>query len=312
MNLLTTICGKQIRIRGGFLRVARLEADSYQFLEDPHAMIEELRKCGTRVDLFSFLQRLPETSPRYDYPMEWDNFAVLPVSTFDHWWNEQIGFKARNKAKQAEKKGVVVREAPFDEAFVKGIWEVYNESPVRQGRPFAHYGKDIETVYREEATFLESSIFIGAFLEEKLIGFIKLVHDETRTQAGLMNIVSMIGHRDKAPTNALLAQAVKSCAERGISYLVYANFYYGKKQQDGIIDFKERNAFEPFEAPRYYVPLTSLGRIAFRLGLHKDFTDHVPEPVLVRFRAIRNGWYNKRQKGKGNSKKAKPCQEYLE
>jgi len=53
---------------------------------------------------------------------------------------------------------------PFDETLVRGIWEVYNESPVRQGKPNTHYGKDIETVYKEEATFLDHSIFIGAFL----------------------------------------------------------------------------------------------------------------------------------------------------
>ncbi len=294
MRLLTTICGKQVRIEGGLLRIARLEADSFQFLEDPGTMLEALRGCGTRADLFTFLQRLPETSPKYDYPMEWDNFAALRVSTFDHWWNEQIGFKARNKAKQAEKKGVVVSEAPFGDALVKGIWEVYNESPVRQGRPFAHYGKDLETVYREEATFLESSIFIGAFFDDRLIGFVKLVHDETRTQAGLMNIVSMIGHRDKAPTNALVAQAVKSCAERGISYLVYSKYTYGKKQQDGIIDFKERNAFERIDVPRYYAPLSSLGRVAFRLGLHRGLVDRVPEPLLVKFREIRKNRLDRR------------------
>ena len=44
-----------------------------------------------------------------------------------------------------------------------------------------------------------------------------------------MQIVSMVGHQDKAPTNALIAQAVRSCAERGIPYLWYANMSYGKK-----------------------------------------------------------------------------------
>lgn len=268
-------------------------------------MIEKLRQWPTRVDLFTFLQRLPQTSPGYDYPMEWDNFAVLPVTTFEHWWKEQIGCKTRNMARRAEKKRVVVREAPFDVALVKGIWEVYNECPVRQGRPFAHFGKDIGTVCREEATFLESSIFIGAFFEDRLIGFVKLVHDETRTQAGLMNIVSMIGHRDKAPTNALIAQAVKSCAERGISYLVYSNFHYGKKLRDGILDFKEHNGFKRLDVPRYYAPLTGLGRVAFRLGLHKGLTEHLPESVLVKLREMRNGWYTKGQK-------AKPCREYSE
>ena len=117
--------------------------------------------------------------------------AVLPVSTFDHWWSKQIGFKARNKAKQAEKKGIVVREVPFDDALVRGIWEIYNEVPVRQGRRFPHYGKSLEAVRAMSATFLDSSIFIGAFDGDKLIGFIKLTMNDEGTQAGLMHILSL-------------------------------------------------------------------------------------------------------------------------
>ena len=131
-------------------------------------------------------------NPNMTIRMEWDNFAALQVTSYDHWWNQQIGFKARNKAKQALKKGVEVREVAFDDELVKGIWEVYNESPVRQGAPNKHYGKSVDTVHREEATFLDSSVFIGAFLENKLIGFIKMVQNEAGTQAGLMNIVSMV------------------------------------------------------------------------------------------------------------------------
>ena len=165
------------------------------FLDDPRPVIAGLRKCGTRVDLFTFLQRLPETQPKYDYPTVQDNLAVIEVSSMDYWRDHQIRSYARNRSRQAEKKGVTIREVPFDDTLVRGISEVYNESPVRQGRPNTHYGKDVETVYKEEATFLDHSIFIGAFLDGSLIGFVKLVTDETRTQANLMNIVSMIKHR---------------------------------------------------------------------------------------------------------------------
>ena len=287
------ICGQEIRVEGHLLRIARLEADRYQFLDDPEAVLEGLRTCGTRIDLFTFMQRLPETMPKYDYPMEWDNLATLVISSFEHWWEMQIGYKARNKARQAAKKGVVIREVPFDDTLVKGIWEVYNESPVRQGRRFSHYGKDIDTVYREEATFLDSSIFIGAYLGESLIGFVKLVHDQTRSQAGLMNIVSMIRHRDKAPTNALVAQAVRSCAERGISYLVYSNFSYGNKERDTVRDFKERNAFQRVNLPRYYIPLTPIGHVALRLGIHKKISERIPEWMISKLRQVRKVCYGR-------------------
>ena len=288
------ICDREIKVHGKLIRIARIQGDKYKFLEDPEPLIEGLRKCGERIDLFTFIQRLPESEPKYRYPMEWDNFAALPISTFDHWWTKQIGFKARNKAKQAEKKGVVLREVPFDDALIKGIWEVYNECPLRQGRPFSHYGEDIETVRKIESPFLDSSVFIGAFLDDKMIGFIKLVWDETRTQAGLMNIVSMVGQRDKAPSNALIAHAVRACADRGIRYLVYSNFSYGKKERSSLSDFKENNAFQKIDVPRYFVPLTLIGQAALGMGLHLGVVQFVPEPVLERLREFRKSWYNRK------------------
>jgi hypothetical protein len=294
------VCGRAVKVRGRLIRVAWLDADKYQFLDDPEAVLGGLRKCGVRIDLFTFMQRLPDTSPKYPYPREWDNLAVLPVSTFDHWWNHQIRSYPRNRARQAEKKGVVIREVPFDDALVKGIWEIYNECPVRRGRRFPHYGKDVQTVYKEEATYLNSSVFIGAFLGQKLIGFVKLVTDETRTQANLMNILSMIQHKDKAPTNALIAQAVRSCAQRGIPYLVYQNFFYGGKQPDSMTHFKEINGFQRFDVPRYYVPLTRLGSVALRLGLHRRLVDRLPAPVAAKLRELRNAWYNRKLQSVGD------------
>jgi hypothetical protein len=288
------VCGKDIELRGRWLRIAAPAGDGYHFLENPEPVLDSIRRSRSGVDLFTFMQRLPETAPKYSYPMEWDNFAALPLTTFDNWWMKQLGFKARNKAKQAEKKGVVVRETPFDDALVRGIWEVYNECPVRQGRPFSHYGKALDTVYREEATFLDTSFFIGAYLEDKLVGFIKVVYDEGRNQAGLMNIVAMIRHRDKSITNALVAQAVRSTTERNIPYMVYSNFAYGKKQRDTITEFKERNGFQRIDVPRYYVPLTRLGKLALGMGLHRNMKERVPEPLAARLRDLRNAWYNRK------------------
>jgi len=298
MNPPLKICDREIKIQGKLLRIARIQGDKYRFLEDPEPLIDGLKKCGERIDIFTFIQKLPEpgavSEVKYRYPMEWDNFAALPLTTFDEWWTKTIGFKARNKAKQAEKKGIVLREVPFDDALIQGIWEIYNECPIRQGRPFSHFGEDIETVRRIEAPFLYSSVFIGAFLEGKMIGFVKLVIDETRTQAGLMNIVSMVSQRDKAPTNALIAHSVRACASRGIRYLVYSNFAYGKKERSTLSDFKEGNGFQKIDVPRYYVPLTLMSEAALGLGLHRGVTHFVPEPILERLREFRKSWYSRK------------------
>lgn len=288
------ICGKDIKVEGRLIRIARLDGDKYTFPEDPEALVCGLRNCGTRIDLFTFMQPLPATEPKYPYPMEWDNLAVLPVSTFDHWWTQQIRSFPRNRARQAEKKGVVLKEVPFGDALVRGICEIYNECPIRQGKRFPHYGMSFEKAREYAATFLDRSIYIGGFLGEKMIGFIKLVTDETRTQACLVHILSMVQHKDKAPTNALIAEAVRFCADRGISYLVYENFTYGKKEGDSLSHFKEINGFQRVNLPRYYVPLTPIGWAGFHFGLHRKLIEYLPESLTGKLREVRTAWYNRK------------------
>jgi hypothetical protein len=290
---MTTInlCSRVIKVQGRLCRIAHVDADGYKFVDSPESLLDDLRRSQMRVDLFTFIPKLLSTAQKYPYPSEPDNMAVLPVSTFEHWWTQQIGFKARNKAKQAEKKGIVVREVPFDDRLIQGIWEIYNECPVRQERLFPHYGKSLEAVREVSATLLDTSIFIGAFDGEKLIGFIKLTADDGWTQAGILHIVSLLAYRDKSPTNALIVQAVRSCADRGISSLVYSKFAYGNKVRSSLSDFKERNGFQRVDIPRYYAPLTRWGSLAFALGLHNRVAERIPEPVAAKLRAWRSAWY---------------------
>ena len=109
-----------------------------------------------------------------------------------------------------------------------------------------------------------------------------------------MQIISMVQHRDKAPTNALIARAVQSCAARQIAHLLYATFTYGNKARDGLSDFKRHNGFRRIDIPRYYLPLTWMGRTALRLGLHHPFVERIPEPLLARLRSLRKRWYGRR------------------
>ncbi len=293
MHRLIAIDGTQIRVEEGLLRVARLEAEKYHFPRDPAAILPGLRNQRPRIDLFTFTQRFSQPDLRYPYPMETENVAALPVCTFDDWWTRQIDNKTRNMVRKGARAGVVVREVPFSDDLVSGIWTIYNECPVRQGRPFRHYGKSLGCVYDELATFLDCSIFLGAFLEGILIGFAKLICDDARTQLGIMSIVSMIGQRDKAPTNTLIAEAVRSCAERRIPHLVYADFAYRKRDKDGVAEFKRNSGFQRVDVSRYYVPLTTAGSIGFRLGLHHRPIEHIPEPVIAKLRTIRAAWYER-------------------
>lgn len=290
------LCGTELAIEGNLLRTAHL-AEGYDYVEDPVEWLNAIRSCGTRVDLLTFVQRLSETSPKYHYPMEWDNFAVLPVSTYDDWFTNQIKGKTRNMIRKAEKLNVSVREVPFDDSLVRGISAINNESPVRQGMRYWHYGDDLETVRRKNGSFPDRSIFLGTFFENELIGYAKLVVDDSHGQGGLMQFLCMLRHRDKAPNNMLVAQAVRSCADRGIPYLWYAKFSYGRKSNDSLSEFKQRNGFLKVNVPRYYVALTRRGRAALRVGLHHGLKESVPGPVIDRFRKLRDIWHARRLEG---------------
>jgi hypothetical protein len=51
------------------------------------------------------------------------------------------------------------------------------------------------------------------------------------------------------------------------------------------------NGFQRVELPRYYVPITNLGRVALRLGLHHRLIDRIPESVAAKLRELRKAWY---------------------
>src|SRR5262245_7149736 len=207
----------EIDVKGRGLKIACLHNEWYDFDEDPSGFVDKLKGSGGRVDLFTFLQEIHEREPRFQFHREHDSVAVLPVSTYDHWWKNQIADKTRNMIRKTAKSGVELRCVEFDEHFVRGVMGVYQESPVRQGKPFWHYGKDFETVRRETGTFRERSRFVGAYYQGEMIGFSKLTRNAN--SASLMCIISMIAHRNKAPSNALIAKAVEMCAEAKIPYL---------------------------------------------------------------------------------------------
>src|SRR5437870_11399918 len=136
MSRTITVSDRSITISGFFVRIGQLLGDSYIFLEDPKPLVEALKRSKERLDIFTFTQ--PPDRPKLDYFMEWDNFATIHVSTFDHWWTKQVHRKARNLIRKASKSGDVVREVPFNDILVQGISDIYNETPTRQGRPFKH------------------------------------------------------------------------------------------------------------------------------------------------------------------------------
>lgn len=285
----------KIVIQGKLLRIANIKGESWigsENLPDPTLLISELKSGRRKADIFTFTQRMPDLTPRFPYYMEWDNLAVATISTYDHWWKKQIKDKTRNLVRKAEKKGVSVSIADFDENLIKGIVGIYNETPLRQGRPFGHYGKGFETVKRENGTYLDRSVFLCAYFEDEIIGFLKIVFS-TYTGA-IMQILSKVSHSDKSPTNLLIAKAVELCAEREIPYIVYSKYSYGKIGSMSLLNFKRHNGFKRIDIPRYYVPLTLIGKVALKFKLHRGVIEIMPEKTVEKLRNIKFAWYSKR------------------
>jgi hypothetical protein len=275
--------GQTYALSRGVPTTVQLEDEWFEDVRDPKSVIAALKEGSVCADIFTFWQRLPHTRPEFDFHREWESIAALPVTTFDHWWNKQIRPVTRNLIRKAEKKGVEVREARYDDEFVRGMTEIFNEVPVRQGRRFWHYGKDFETVKQQFSRYLFREDLLGAYFEDELIGFIMLA--DAGDYGSLGQIISKIGHRDKSPNNALIAKAVELCAKKRLPHLVYA--YWG----DGsLVDFKRHNGFAETRLPRYYVPLTRRGQLAITLGLHRGWKKLLPARLRGQLKSLRSRW----------------------
>ena len=156
--------------------------------------------------------------------------------------------------------------------FAEGIWKIYNETPIRQERAFPHYGESLETVAGNMYA-AKKSTFIGAFIGDELVGFIQLLYGDNI--AILSNILTMQKHWDKSVNNAMLAKAVEVCASNGNRWLMYGRI----GNHPSLDKFKENNGFVKYPVTRYYIPITSKGRVAIRLGLHQELKDALPQSI---------------------------------
>jgi len=282
------IRGKTFTVQGRLLSTVSLEDEWFEDIDDPDGAIAALRTALRRPpDLFTFWQRMPDVHAREGLHTEWEEIAVLPIQSYDHWWNKQIKSRVRSQIRKAEKEGLVVKEVLYDDDFVKGMTAIFNESPVRQGRPFWHYGKSFETVKEQFSRYVHRERMIGAYFEGEMIGFIMLADAGRFGITG--QIISSIKHRDKSPNNALIAKAVEVCAAQQLGWLIY--LYWS---DDSLAEFKRRCGFERVSVPRYYVPLTWKGRLALKLGAHRGWKAMLPGDLKVALKRLRTRWYGRR------------------
>ncbi len=241
-------------------------------ITSPNAFVEKLFERD--IDIFTFVERkwcCPIPNPPSTWIKEDDNVGLIEIKDYATWWNS-VGKKTRNMVRRAEKNEVNVVVVEPSRKFAEGVWKIYNETPIRQERAFSHFGEPLEAVIGNVTTARKST-FIGAFLQEELVGFIQIVYGDNI--AIIAQILSMQKHWDKAVNNALLAKAVEVCASKGEQWLMYGRI----GNHPSLDKFKESNGFTKFPIARYYIPITGKGRIAIRLGLHRDLKDALPQSI---------------------------------
>lgn len=285
--------GKTMVVLGNWVKVASVHQEDWleTELDNPEGCVKELRKqreSGLRADIFTFSQKPSDPTPRFPFYHDWDSVAAIPIISYSDWWTNRVHFRLRQDVKRAAKLGVVVRPFPFTDEFVRAIIDIYDETPVRQGRAFWHYKKSFDIVKFDNSSFLERSEFLGAFWGDELIGFAKIVY--MNRLASFLQILSKDAHRDKRPTNALIAKTVELCEARGCSHLIYGKYRY-LQGDDSLTAFKRRNGFEEILVPKYYIPLTTKGWLALRLRLYRGAKVFVPSPVLRSLKRVRAVMY---------------------
>jgi hypothetical protein len=286
------IDGRNVVSRGKWIKVASVKDEQYvegEVVPNPELFIARLKEWEPKPDLFTFTQKITDPNPRFRYRMEWDNFAAIPITTYDSWLQTRIKPDVRKSLRRSKKEGVLVEVSEYNDQFVHGIKGIYDESPMRQGMRFWHYAKPFDAVKKENGTYRERSEFIGAYFEGELIGFLKLIF--TGNLARSVQVLSKEKYHHKRPTNALIAKAVEICADRGMAFLVYGRYDYPGKTESSLTQFKARNGFERVNFPRYYVPLTVKGRLVMALRFNNGIKPLLPSAIVKTALEIRSSFY---------------------
>src|SRR6266446_10726700 len=144
------ICGRTVVVTGKWIRRAQVKDEEVVegvTVADPESFITKLKESELKADVFTFAQRPPETTPKYDYHWELENWAAIATASFKDWW-EHLPQVSRKNVRRSARRGVVVKVIPFDDDLVRGVHKIYNGIRVRDGKPFWHFGKDFKTVRR--------------------------------------------------------------------------------------------------------------------------------------------------------------------
>src|SRR5437879_985652 len=87
------ICGRTVIVVGRWLKIASVHDEFFvedEIIPEPRRFIAEVQWWNVKPDLFTFAQKVNDLTPRFNYHIEWEDFAVIPITTYQNWFKKQI------------------------------------------------------------------------------------------------------------------------------------------------------------------------------------------------------------------------------
>ena len=172
----------------------------------------------------------------YFYPI-----AIIEIPSNIDTYLKEIGPKSRNMNKKAEKNSISCKVFDWNE-YLDSVYEVNTSSLVRQGREmdvtYKSYPKEV--IYPNENNY--SIVHIGAFLKEKLVGYIELY-----IYGNFAMTNRILGHKEYLKFGVMNLM-VKKCVEYGIdNNLEYINYLtMENRKHNSLSAFKYRVGFREY------------------------------------------------------------------
>jgi len=177
-----------------------------------------------------------------EYKVYFHPIAVIKVPKTIDIYLKEIGAKSRNMNVKAQKNGIVCKIFNWNE-YLDNIYEINTSSIKRQGRTMDEaYMQYPEKVNNEiEDDF--SIEFVGAFVDEKLIGYIELYNYGNFTM-----INRILGHKNYLKFGAMNL-LIKECVEYAIKSqrIEYINYLTMQNTKGNSLSaFKKRVGFREY------------------------------------------------------------------
>ncbi len=172
----------------------------------------------------------------YYYPV-----AIIKTPREIEEYLKLIGAKSRNMNKKAQKSGIVCRVFQWNE-WLDDIYTINTSSMVRQGREmdkaYLEYPKEVKIM--QEGDFRVEHI--GAFREEKLIGYIELY-----IYGNFAMTNRILGHKEYLKfgvMNLIFKEVVVFAIKEGIEYINYLTME--NRENNSLSAFKYRVGFREY------------------------------------------------------------------